>query len=92
MLSLIHILDSQTLGRPGTGGIVAVKHVSQAPPLMDQLVDHDLTGAAALFGVPQVGGGKVRLIQQAGPGGGVAAAGHPALDKLERFTCTKRCV
>ena len=78
-------VDGQALGRPGAGGIGGIKHVSQAPPLMDQLVDHDLTGAAAFFGVPQVGDGEVRLVQQAGPVPGVAAAGHPALDELQGF-------
>ena len=42
-------VDGQALGRPGAGGIGGIKHVAQAPPLMDQLVDHDLTGAAALL-------------------------------------------
>ena len=46
-------------------------------------MDECFTGGGPLAGIFQVGDGEVRLIQQAGPAHGVAAAGHPALDELQ---------
>ena len=46
-------------------------------------MDEGLAGDGPLAGIFQVGDGEVRLVQQAGPAHGVAAAGHPALDQLQ---------
>lgn len=50
---------------------------------MDQFVDHDFSGSAALAGIAQIVGGEVCLVQQTGAVCGVAAAGHPALNELQ---------
>ena len=56
---------------------------------MDQFVNHHLTVTAALFRTVQIGGGKVRFIQQAGAAGSISAPGNAALDQLQRFAAAE---
>ena len=83
-------VDGQALSRPGTCWIGSVKHIAQAPPLVNQLVNHDFTGTTAFACVAQVVSSEIRFIQQAGPVCGVATTGHSALDELESFAGTER--
>ena len=58
--------------------------------MVNKLMDHHFTGAAALISISKVISGKVCLVKQAGAIRGIAAASDPALDEFERFTCSKR--
>ena len=53
-------------------------------------MDHHFAGAASLIGISKIISGEVCLVKQAGAVRGIAAASDPALDELERFTCSKR--
>ena len=82
-------VDGQPLRRPRVGCIRSVEHIAEPPPLVDKLMDHDLTGTASLVSISKIICGEVCFVQQAGAIRGVAAAGYPALDELEGFTCSK---
>ena len=55
-------VDRQSLCRPGVCGAGGIEHISQTPPLVHQLVDHDLPGAGSLAAVLKIGGGEIRLV------------------------------
>ena len=82
-------VDGQPLRRPRVGCIRSVEHIAEPPPLVDKLMDHDLTGTASLVSISKIICGEVCFVQQAGAIRGVAAAGYPALDELECLTCSK---
>ena len=76
-------INGQPFRRPAIRLIGRIKHISKSPPLMDQLMDHDLAGSGSLARIAQILGCKIRLIQQTGSVRGISAAGNAALNELE---------